>query len=815
MTKILKRMVAVMLIFTLALIAPMQNIRSDAAEKSVKYIKEFKLFIKKQGGLADAKEWCRSQTDADWHVVEKDLNDGADAMFTKPVGVFLCYCTTENPKEAVRDIAVMNEKGNYSESLYEQILNTQKGEYRDLVKNLKLQVKNYQNNLKNNVKTAVEARDILNEYKEDDSGKLLGDILAELDLDQEKDVEKLTDILLQANGQVVLFIQQQLTLASESGNRSWLDRMEQVGGYDKLYAKFKTAYNGDDTLAKRNMDAKFKEKASVIADSWDELKEHFDNVKKYEERSGITSMSEEQLVEWKKNNLKSPEGAIYEQESAFVSNLAKYKYEGKTLLSFFSQDKSEISDKNLYKLYPMVASLQDGQFAGIDSSVNLYMLVNQAFSATLLNDYEKGKLGEAKNEMNAEEKTDLEKSQKNLENMLDLQKKGEVKSIYEGVDREVFNGGVAVTSDALEYSKGSEIKWTEQFYNKIGVTQSLTAIGLFIGISATMTMAAVKNSMLEKTAQSVVHDFHVGDQADDISQEIIDLVDNTYYKVNAFEKDGIVTHQIEKLANSGDKGGQAAWDAIIKESYKRNTTARVLQGIKIGMSIALLLVTVADIALTVYSLYQVYNKDHLPIPKCMVDLSTNENKETSYVTYKTVRDNSGNPGDLNGNSSRQWLALYQTYDDRVGEPIVAPESGYPITVIYGKNSTKSDQSPLHMFGTVNVAQNLTFSDGDSGYSYRDGRGGIYLYFTRFDGKTTEEKTEPETQEETVSKTSSDGTSETASAVADTENGGKTDGEDQNATVMSSGTIVLIGCSSIALLVIVILAINYSRRRKSQ
>ena len=41
-------------------------------------------------------------------------------------------------------------------------------------------------------------------------------------------------------------------------------------------------------------------------------------------------------------------------------------------------------------------------------------------------------------------------SQKQLENMLDNQKKGEVKSVYEGVDREVFNGGVAVTSDALE-----------------------------------------------------------------------------------------------------------------------------------------------------------------------------------------------------------------------------------------------------------------------------------------------------------------------------------------------------------------------------
>ena len=39
------RVVAVILIFTLALISPMQFVRSDAATKSVKYIKEFKLFV--------------------------------------------------------------------------------------------------------------------------------------------------------------------------------------------------------------------------------------------------------------------------------------------------------------------------------------------------------------------------------------------------------------------------------------------------------------------------------------------------------------------------------------------------------------------------------------------------------------------------------------------------------------------------------------------------------------------------------------------------------------------------------------------------
>ena len=36
--------------------------------------------------------------------------------------------------------------------------------------------------------------------------------------------------------------------------------------------------------------------------------------------------------------------------------------------------------------------------------------------------------------------------------------------------------------------------------------------------------------------------------------------------------------------------------------------------------------------------------------------------------------------------------------------------------------------PLHMFGTPSVAQNLTYADGDNGFSYNDKENGIYLYF---------------------------------------------------------------------------------------
>ncbi len=37
-----------------------------------------------------------------------------------------------------------------------------------------------------------------------------------------------------------------------------------------------------------------------------------------------------------------------------------------------------------------------------------------------------------------------------------------------------------------------------------------------------------------------------------------------------------------------------------------------------------------------------------------------------------------------------------------------------------------------MFGTPNVAQNLTYADGDNGWSYNDKNKGTYLFFTHAD-----------------------------------------------------------------------------------
>ena len=808
-SKLFKRLIATTLIFTLALISPMQSLRSNAAEKTVKYVKEFKLFIKEKGTQADAEEWCNSQSEGDWHVVEGDLNAGADGAFSKKVGVFLCYCTTEDENEAVRDIAVMNEKGNYSESNYKMLLEKQKEEYRDLVRDLKTQVKGYQEGLKKEVKTAVMARDLLNGYKEDDSGKLLGDLLAELDLDQEKDENQLTDILLQANGEVVLYVQQQLSLASESESRTWLDRMEQLGGYDKFYKRIKNAFNGDDNLAKSGMEKKYKEKALVIADSWDELTKRFNEIKEFENKDGVGSMSKEQLTEWRTKILATADGLDYVRKRAFADNLAMYKYEGKTLLDFFMQDKSEISGDNLYKLYPMVSSLRPGQIAGIDSTVSLYSLINQAFSSTLMNDYDKGKLAEVEKAVGTDQSKELEEGKKLVEKSIDQQTKGKAKSIYAGVDREVFKGGVAVTSDTLDFSNSSETKWitalSDAFVENNDRIQMINVGGFVAGLLSTVALNIAYNSIMEDAVEDVMNNFLYHGKNYGFSYETGDFLKNqTSSRIYSY-LEGIAKDEADEEAR---EIAQQAFNEVTKAARGENTSAKILYGLTKGLTIALIIVEVANVILNVVALYNYYNRDHLPIPHHIVDMTTNKDKETSYVAYKSVRDNSGNPGDLNGSASKQWLALYQTYDKRVGSPIVAPESGYELNVYYGKDRSKSDfTTPLHIFGQPNTPQNLTYADGEKGWSYNDRKGGTYLYFTHYDEKALpneEEKTVEKTEEEIATAEPVSGESADVDTPAD-EN-------DQTGTTTLTGTIAVIGGGVAVVLFIVIFVVYRSRKK---
>ena len=251
MKKTLKtRILAFGLVFIMAFMLPagplVQGDVQAASKKTPVYIKDVRLFTERKYGKY-VEKWIEEQG-SDWHVAAERISEGGEGAFQMSVGASIVYQTTTDPKEAITDLALMNEKGNYDFEAYEIFLKEQKSQYRDMVNDLKTMRAEYKKNYENKVDTAVKAHDLMNMYIEDDSDMLLGDLLLTADDD------KLTDVLLQANGSVVIFIERELASACDTGKTTWLDRMSQIGSYDTLREKFIRVCNNNAASADATMD---------------------------------------------------------------------------------------------------------------------------------------------------------------------------------------------------------------------------------------------------------------------------------------------------------------------------------------------------------------------------------------------------------------------------------------------------------------------------------------------------------------------------------------------------------------------------------
>ena len=389
-------------------ITPMTHIQAAGLAKQ--YVKEFRLFVAGDGKKADdAKKWFKENG---YTMIEGNINEDASGALKKEVGVYLGYSTTTDPKEAVRDIALMNETGGYSVSDFDKMLEQQKESYKVLVEDMKDMIAGYKKNYEAGQTTAKQAHDFLNTYKEDDSGKMMGDLLLEVS------DEDLASILLQANSTVVLSVQQQLAYANEGENSTWMDRMQQLGSYDKLYKKYLTAAKNNEKKALSNLKKSYYSEAVSLSESWENVYDNITEYEKYRKKHGLNSMNDEEQAEYLKENEEDFDTIAYMQRVQVLSVLHLYKYDGdKDLYDYFNRPKEDVSGENIRDLYTLVASLTDGQRAALSQSASLIELIQNAGSATVFNDYDRGVGAEVQKaeEEDKEVKSDIEDAKKQVE----------------------------------------------------------------------------------------------------------------------------------------------------------------------------------------------------------------------------------------------------------------------------------------------------------------------------------------------------------------------------------------------------------------
>lgn len=693
---------AFILVALMALLCPMQ---AFAASVSAEYISEVKIAYGKT--LDDAKKWL---TDQGYEVVDADLNEKADSVLSSAMAVCLGYKTTKNADEAITDLKVMNMKGNYSFEAYEMILKEQAEQIGIFVSQLAASLSEYRVNYSKGLYKAIAAHDLLDKIKDDDTGKTMGELLLNKTVQEMgddaynalPDAEKanhadMVKILMQGNSQVTLNIEQYLCIASDTADNSFVDRLADIGSYDDFetnYAKEHNIIDGD--ALEKALAAEYDDTAILLADGIEAFKGF---LAEYTDSEMAEETDENTVTVYYDKNFKDGDYLRFCNARNLYLSLSSVNYENGTLYDFFTDEDYDLDNEDRYMLYPLVASLSDGQRACAQ-----YITLSQLFDNGIMD--------------NEGWKTNYDRIKTDI---IDV---SPVVSVYSGINRELFEGGVALTNAAKQLNDSSTDSFADNYIlDSITAPTYLFLAGFAVTAIATIACRATANVLKTQLKDIVAQNFK---KAIDIPNGVFG--GNYFNRLNSAD----VTRVTEEMLDGTFSGRAYLTDSFsISNSLKITKQVRLLNCIGNVLCIIMIVISVLTIASTWRDLYNYYHTDKTPIPKYMVDETTDESGNNTYTYYSAVTCNRvegnfvndknkilENYGDLNGDVGKEWLALYCTKDESAGNPIK------PEFLCQKGSNTAGNKTPLTMFGDKN-ALNLV----DEKYAYNDSFKGIYLFYS--------------------------------------------------------------------------------------
>ena len=667
-----------------------------AATNKSTYIKDVVLSY---GKTADeAKAWL---TENGYEILDYDLNEGADDTFSTARAVYLGYTTTDNAEEAITDMRLMNMKGGYSVQDYQMLLEDQKANIKLFMDNFIVAINEYRANYKAGQGRAVAAHDMLNLLYDDDSQQYMGDALlnkikeeytdeewSALSEDEQAKVADMTTILMQANSDAVLTIEQTLATATDTGDTLWIDRYESAGSYDDMLDAIMEEKNLTVNEAEKALAAEYDEDAKTIAAQFEGYKNYLE---KYTNSDISFANTKEEIEAYQ------AEHADFDQVNWFAAGtqyelISRLMNDGISLYELVTSEDYDVKGADSYLLYPLVSCLTEGQRACLE----------------LLPMYQVVALG-INNDAAAEEAMD---------GMTDELAEKLKTSIYDGIDRTIFGGDVALTNEAIRLQAATGKNAVDTGWDHI----SGASIALYASFAVSLAM----------TVGAWVANAHFYNLKVEYSSMV--------YNIGAAK--AAVADNVEKITAGGatmdqiNTYNQAAVDA--RDAVRVGARAESWQTFFRYAGIAMTCISVVLIGLSLWSTYNdlkdYYNAEFTPIPMHMVDENTNDSGEKVYTYYDAVKCNRveagfvtdankllGDYGDINGDVGRQWVALYTTKDKAAGDPITS----VPVVQYKSSDIPKGSSNALSMFGE-NVAQNLT--NEQLGYTYDDDMGGIYMFY---------------------------------------------------------------------------------------
>ena len=774
----IKRGIAVGLIAIMAAINPMQTLQptgagtgepavAKAAETDkAPYIGEVRLAVDKDADKA--KQILESEG---YEVIDQDLNEKAGSWWNDigEQAVFMGIKRTDDETKAIRDMKTMNMLGNYSYSGLKERLEQSKKEAKELYKKISAGISEFASNYNAKDIAAETAYSMMNIYREDDSDKLVGDILL-----GEPDEDTLLSLLVQGNSYAVAAILKAIVYGAEKSTEDgdvWTERLSKVTSYSALVKRYaKEKYGKEDVVGEEKEQveklivADLDTSARAILSQWPEIRKIFTSVPESEQHIMDTDGEIKDAIDILN---------VAEDVSKIgAAGIAKQiSYGKKTAYDLFTVASSSF-EKNIKNLYPLVYALSPAQRALMEVANFADLFQAAELRRTVAED-------KSVEKDIVETRTDLEES--------------DIVSVYDGVDRDMFADNAAMTSAATAKMKAVDNGYTDLTAGigagMIVISSILTGVGLYY-----LGKGAVESDIAKVTLKRMQENY---------SGEIRSVVGKSYDSQSPLMKElARKDTEIQELKKNIDKAGSDSFN----------------------LGVVLLVIAVLAAAVSVYSFYRAnkneYNRQQLPIPEVLVDFDA-ENKAGKYVTYHVVKWNKNrgktdraDRADLNGDAARQWLALYVTTDDTMGAPILA--DGIVARTGDSSEPTATGEGiyvPLTMFGQSSI-QNLV----DKSYSYNDYVDGIWLWYQKSNtGSETVVDDVEDVEEEVVAEADDASLTEEDQATAEVVSGtaAEEDIADTTGSNIGRGSAVFIGLGGVTVGIIAGIFIGFFIRRKKQ
>ena len=577
------------------------------AAKNEEFISEVALVY--ENSVEDAKKAIEG---TDWKLFEQDLNANADYMFDN--GVYLIYKTSTNVEDAITDLRVMDMYGGYSTANYEKQLEASKKEYEQAIDYLRITMYEFKELYNAGDAMAKLAYRQMNYYKDTDTNKLMGDFFLGSPSDEE-----LITVMMEGNSFVVTNLITLLAIGISGGSNGTLA--------ERITANYENRETFIHSVEYYNV-------ASMFSDEFAELAAI---VKRYNTLADQYDLTDDDVSDEEANFLVN--------YASVALTLDAIPYGEGTLKDLVAKDDLTVQD-----LCPIIAAFTEGQLALSDIGVLTTVLQYSAPSKSI----------EELNKAVEENEKELKDENGNLK----------IFDVYMGVDRSIFDGNFAFTTEAERQQALTGMEWTADNFLNENKDLYIASISLAASGAALVVAPIAYVKIVAAVAKSMYVNGH------------------TWF-------------------TSSWMARLSLW---LKGGYGQVIAGAGKYFVAVGVGLLVAAIGIAGISLW----YGYYNPDYTPIPNTLIDVRETElgDKYIKYTAAKVFGEEEKN-ADFNAYEGKEWIALYYTKDANAGYCLT------PKLVFSDNNSTIARRHQgIAMFGETtafNLNSHVFNSDAKGAY----------------------------------------------------------------------------------------------------